>query len=145
MAVELRVVFDTNTLVSAACFPQSFGYKAFAHIAINGVAVACKESIAEFSDVLFRPKFDRFAASPVRKRFFDNYCDFAELFDIPNMLRVSRDPTDDKFLELAMVGQAQFIVTRDKDMLVLDPFQGVQILDAERFVALFSYPSATTP
>ncbi len=138
MADELRVVFDTNTLVSAACFPKSFGYKAFAHVAIGGVGVASKESISEFSDVLFRPKFDRFAALDVRKRFFDKYCDFAELIEIPNALRVSRDPTDDKFLELAAVGKAQYIVTRDKDLLVLNPFQGVRILDAQSFVALLA-------
>ena len=47
-------------------------------------------------------------------------------------------PTDDKFLELAVAGQLQFIVTRDQELLVLDPFQVTSILDAERLVALLA-------
>jgi uncharacterized protein len=45
-----------------------------------------------------------------------------------------RDPTDDKFLELAINGQADAIVTGDLDLLVLNPFQGIPIIDPVAFI-----------
>ena len=138
MKSEQRFVFDTNTLISAACFDGSFGRRAYEYVRDDGTFLVCEESIAEFSDVLFRPKFDRFSAMSTRRKFFDTYRDFVDHIKIPNLLQVCRDPTGDKFLELAVVGQAKYLVTRDKDLLVLGPFQGVQVLDAERLVALLA-------
>ena len=43
-------------------------------------------------------------------------------------MRVCRDPKDDKFLELAVDGQAQMLVTGDKDLLALSPYRDIQIL-----------------
>ena len=37
-------------------------------------------------------------------------------------------PKDDKFLELAVNGEASYIITGDKDLLDLHPFQGTQII-----------------
>ena len=45
-----------------------------------------------------------------------------------------RDPTDDKFLELAANGHADLILTGDKDLLVLNPFRGIQIVGPATFV-----------
>jgi uncharacterized protein len=47
-----------------------------------------------------------------------------------------RDPKDDKILELALNGQAQYIVSGDKDLLVLNPFRAVKIVMAEEFLKL---------
>jgi len=47
---------------------------------------------------------------------------------------VCRDPTDDKFLELAANGHADLILTGDKDLLVLNPFRGIQIVGPATFV-----------
>lgn len=46
-----------------------------------------------------------------------------------------RDPTDDKFLELAISGKAEFLVTGDEDLLVLHPFQDTAILTPSDFLA----------
>jgi len=43
-------------------------------------------------------------------------------------VRVCRDPKDDKFLELAVDGQTQMLVTGDKDLLALSPYRDIQIL-----------------
>ncbi len=45
-----------------------------------------------------------------------------------------RDPTDDKFLELAVNGRADMIVTGDLDLLVLNPFRGIPIIEPAAFV-----------
>ena len=49
-------------------------------------------------------------------------------------IQACRDPKDDKFLELAVNGSAEVIVTGDKDLLVLDPFRGISIIPRERYI-----------
>ena len=46
----------------------------------------------------------------------------------------ARDRKDDKFLELAVNGNAALIITGDKDLLALDPFQGIAIITPASFL-----------
>jgi predicted nucleic acid-binding protein len=51
---------------------------------------------------------------------------------------VCRDPKDNKFLEVAVAGRADMIVTGDEDLKVLDPFEGVPVVPSARFLHLRS-------
>ncbi len=46
-----------------------------------------------------------------------------------------RDPKDNKFLEAALSGQADFIVSGDEDLLVMGDFEGIPILRPAEFLA----------
>lgn len=50
---------------------------------------------------------------------------------------VCRDPKDNKILETALEGNAQYIVTGDPDLLVLKQFQGIRIVEPREFLELF--------
>jgi predicted nucleic acid-binding protein len=52
----------------------------------------------------------------------------AEPVTIVERIAACRDPTDDMFLELAVNGRADMIVTGDLDLLVLHPFRGIPII-----------------
>jgi predicted nucleic acid-binding protein len=54
--------------------------------------------------------------------------DAAALFDTVRVVRVCRDPNDDKFLEVAVNGRADTLITGDTDLLVLDPFERIPII-----------------
>jgi predicted nucleic acid-binding protein len=58
----------------------------------------------------------------------------AELVEITERITACRDPTDDKFLELATSGRADVIVTGDLDLLVLSPFRGIPIVTPRVFI-----------
>lgn len=58
----------------------------------------------------------------------------AEMVEIRETIVVCRDPKDDKLLELAVSGNADFLVTGDKDLLVLNPFRGVEIITPREFL-----------
>jgi predicted nucleic acid-binding protein len=45
----------------------------------------------------------------------------------------SRDPDDDKFVECAMAGSADYIVSADADLLTLREVEGIRIVDAPTF------------
>jgi predicted nucleic acid-binding protein len=57
----------------------------------------------------------------------------AELVQPTATLRLSRDSGDDKFLECAVAGRADYIVSADADLLTLSAIQGIPILDAPDF------------
>jgi len=48
-------------------------------------------------------------------------------------IRMSRDPTDDKFLECAVDGAADYVVSADADLLTLREVRGIPIVDAPTF------------
>ena len=57
-----------------------------------------------------------------------------ELVAITQRITLCRDPRDDKFLELALAGRADFLVTGDVDLLTLDPFHGTAIMDPATYL-----------
>src|ERR1700730_5304035 len=58
----------------------------------------------------------------------------AELVTITERIAACRDPTDDKFLELAVNGHADLIVSGDGDLLALNPFRQIPIVTPAAFV-----------
>ncbi|MBD2778869.1 putative toxin-antitoxin system toxin component, PIN family [Iningainema sp. BLCCT55] len=56
--------------------------------------------------------------------------------DMTEQINECRDPKDNKYLELALSGQAECIVTGDNDLLVLNPWRGIEILTVQEFLAL---------
>ncbi|GAP98171.1 hypothetical protein NIES2104_47240 [Leptolyngbya sp. NIES-2104] len=92
------------------------------------------ELLEELSDVLGREKFDRFVTSEERDEFLETFVERATLVEIIERVQECRDPKDDKILELALNGQAEYIVSGDKDLLVLNPFRDVKIVTAEEFL-----------
>jgi uncharacterized protein len=58
----------------------------------------------------------------------------AELVAITERIAACRDPKDDKFLELAVNGHADLLVTGDGDLLALNPFREMPIVTPATFV-----------
>ena len=58
----------------------------------------------------------------------------AELVEITERIAACRDPKDDKFLELAVNGHADVLITGDADLLALNPFRRVPIITPADFV-----------
>ncbi len=58
----------------------------------------------------------------------------AQWIDVDVQITACRDPKDDKFISLAVCGQATHIVTGDADLLALHPFQGVRIVTPSTFL-----------
>ena len=64
-----------------------------------------------------------------------DYLGFLRMVSIPKLLdAVPRDPDDNMALECAIEGKAQYIVTGDKDLLVLKMFRDIQIVRASDFL-----------
>ena len=78
----------------------------------------------ELADVLARPKFDRYISLEDRQQFLRLLGRLAELVPIVYPVHACRDPRDDKFLEVALNGKAELILTGDADLLDAPPLAG---------------------
>ena len=136
MTTELRAVLDTNVLVSAVLLPYSVPRRVFDHVTLKARLLLSESVIAELSEVLSRPKFDRYVSVGDRLEFLAKTIRDAESVEVNISLTDCRDPKDNKFLELAVSGSATHLVTGDADLLVLNPFRGIAIVTPNDFVRL---------
>jgi len=55
------------------------------------------------------------------------------LVEPKNVEKICRDPFDDYILAAAVTGKAKYLVTADKDLLILDEYKGVKVIKPNRF------------
>ena len=136
----MRVVFDTNVLVSALLFEHSTPAQALFSAISNREVLISIALINEVHRVLYRPKFDRYITDAQREDFMLALVETGMLVEVTEAINVCRDPKDNMILELAVSGNADIIVTGDSDLLVLNPFKEIFILNPQIF--LENYPSS---
>jgi putative PIN family toxin of toxin-antitoxin system len=134
----VRVVFDTNVIVSALLFEQSEPGRAFYRILLHGEILVSQPVIEELNDVLKRDKFNRYVHKDEREQFLKALLSETTLVDPEEKIQECRDSKDDKFLELAACGNASYLVTGDSDLLSLHPFRGIEILSPTQFLDALS-------
>ena len=131
-----RVVFDTSTLVSAVLKPQSVPAQSLARAWEVAELVVSTETLDELRQVLARDRLDRFRDIGARREFFDHYEAMTLLCPVETSVVACRDPSDDKFLSLAVSAGAKLIISSDNDLLTLGQLRGVTILRPSQFLAL---------
>lgn len=134
MTTKPRFVLDTNLIVSAVLIKQSISRRAFDKAGKDGQILLSVAIITELNEVLKREKFNKYLTERERLSFLNVLVHEAELIQISETISVCRDPKDDKFLELAVTGQADAIISGDQDLLVLNPFQEISIVDPHQFL-----------
>ena len=131
-----RFVFDTNVIISAVLFNNSVPGQAFIRALNHGRILVSKALMGEVSRVLGRDRFDRYVTREERDAFLSSLIRESSLIEISQAVQVCRDPEDDQILELAVNGNATYIVTGDADLLVLNPFRGIEIVTPAEFLKL---------
>jgi putative PIN family toxin of toxin-antitoxin system len=129
----MRVVLDTNVLVSAALKRISTPAAAVGAVERGGVLLKSLATERQLFDVVARPYFVPLIGHETRE-WLQNLTSAAELVTVTERIAACRDPTDDKFLEPAVSGRADVIVSGDADLLALGPFRGIPIIPPAAFV-----------
>ena len=128
----MRVVVDTNVFVSAALKESSWPAVAVRWVDHNGILLKSLSTEQELMQVLQRPRFAP-KILPLFTANIERMFAAAELVTITKQVAACRDPKDDKFLELAINGRADIIISGDADLLVLSRFHDIPILDPATF------------
>jgi len=128
----LRVVFDTNVLVSALVFPGGRGDDALQRIVEEHDELLVSRAIVdELLGVLAR-KFARDAEELARVAVF--LAEIATTVKPGRRLKVLEDEADNRILECAVAGRARAIVTGDRALLALGEHAGVRILSLREYL-----------
>ena len=135
MTSDPRFVLDTGVIVSAVLLPRSVPRQTADLAFARGIVPVSADTIGELDEVLRRSKFNRYLREEERLLFLAAFIRDAKVVDVTERLTECRDPKDDKFLELAVSGNATCIVSGDDDLLVLNPFRGVAILTPQEFIS----------
>jgi uncharacterized protein len=135
MTNNRRFVFDTNVLISAFLFSKGKPRQAFDKAQDIGIIIFSNAAFSELEEVLYRTKFDKYLPLEMRQELLDNLTETVEFIEVTAQISECRDPKDNKYLELALSGQAECIVTGDDDLLVLNPWRSIEILTVVEFLA----------
>lgn len=126
-----------NTLLSALFNEESSSGLALKKARMSGTLLVSREIVEEYIIVFSREKFNRWVQIETRIDFIENIISNSISINPEQSIKACRDPKDDKYLSLAVSAQASYIVTGDKDLLVLNPFQQIPILNPSDFLASF--------
>lgn len=131
---KIRVVLDTNIIISALIFggiPRQVTDlivdKAFRPVSSEELMTELRRVISE--------RFPRARHDlEIYEKLIHKYAIVVPLGN--QTVVVSRDPDDDKFIETAIVGNCQYIVSGDKDLLDIKTFNNINIVSAIEFLRI---------
>lgn len=136
----MRAVIDTDVLISAFISQKSYPAKVIDYWVLNKFnPVVSKEIVEEYADVLTRDKFAVFGTIERRLDLLNRLLSFDwVLFVYPKQKIevIKEDPKDNIFLECALEGSCDFIVTGDNHLLQLKEYKNIKIVKAEEFVTI---------
>jgi putative PIN family toxin of toxin-antitoxin system len=134
MTSKRRFIFDTNVIVSALLFKQSVARQAFDKARAAGDILLSVSTLEELSSVLRREKFNKYLSEAERLLFLVTLVHEAVLVEIAETITECRDPKDNKFLELAVSGHADCVISGDEDLTSLHPFREIPVLTPREFL-----------
>jgi len=132
---EERVVIDTNIFIH---FLISNSYNNLDKILKTGKykLLFSKELLEEFIDVVNRPKFRKYFSSKEISNLLNSLWDYAELVVVKSKIDKCRDFKDNFLLSLCIDGNANYLITGDKDLLVLKKIHNAKILTINEFIEM---------
>lgn len=135
----ISTIFDTNVLISAFIFKGSKPDAALFKVKQNGKFITSSETINELINTLNKEKFDKYIDIDRRILLIKDYIESSYEIAIIKSFSICRDPKDNKFLDLAYSGDADYLITGDKDLLELNPFYRTKIVTPSEFLDLIGF------
>lgn len=113
-----RVIIDSNVWISFLIGKNLSGLQNFIESEVIHV-LTCEEQVVELYEVFGRPKFEKYFDKKQVTEFFELFEESAEYVNISTKTNLCRDPKDNYLVALAIDSSADYLVTGDKDLLVL--------------------------
>ena len=119
---KVKVVIDTNVWISGMLTKTGTPAQLIRHVVSYSLPVFSQDTFTELKQRLWLPKFDRYVSMEYRKQLLHDIDTVAVWVDVPQNISAQtycRDADDNKFIHAAIVAGADWLVTGDKDLLVL--------------------------
>ena len=137
-AKKIRVILDTNWYISATINKKSRRVVYELLTNKNLIILFNNEILKEFNQVITRPKFKNIINHQQVTRFINLIIFKIENIEIKTNIKGSRDLKDNFLLSLCVDGKADYLVTGDMDLLILQKIDSTQILTLSDFLAITS-------
>lgn len=126
----MRVVLDTNVLINGVQDQNSYAFRIIDACFQGKIIPLISRKIEQENKLLIR----KTVLDQEYQERLEDYFRRAETVKIKSHLNeIPDDPEDNKFLEAAYDGQADYIVTADRHLLDVSPYAGVDILTPQEF------------
>jgi putative PIN family toxin of toxin-antitoxin system len=130
---KLNVILDTNLWISFLIKKSFSKLDLLVHTG-KITLLFSEESLAEFIEVVTRPKFANFISNSDIAEIFHLMDSFGKVVKVKSKVNICRDKSDNFWIELSKDGRADYLVTGDKDLLVLRSFEKTRILTITEFL-----------
>ena len=131
----MKVVLDTNVVISALIVKHSKAFEAYQKIISHHQVLSSIEVEIELIEKIKEKKFKKyFATESIRDELLFSFLSSCTLIQVIHKVELCRDPDDDKFLELALSGAVDLIISGDSDLTILNPFEGIPIIKPIEFL-----------
>jgi uncharacterized protein len=135
----MRVVLDANVIVSASLSKFSVPFRALELVIDHHFPLISDKTFAELKTTLYKPKFDKyFLLEDTRPGIIATILKYSAIIIPTVTIKACRDPNDDMYLELALSGKANCIVSGDPDLKALNPFENIPIISPKEFLERYS-------
>ena len=131
---KIKIVVDTNIFISAYLGSKKAKFLVKEILNDEYILIMSDEQLAEVKEVLLKPKFSKYILP----------CEVEELVSLLSLkaaipivydtINDCRDKKDNMILEEAVYGNAQYIITGDEDLLVLNPYRWINIVKLNDFL-----------
>lgn len=130
-----RIIIDTNLWIS---FLLTRDFTKLDEIIFSrqGILVFSEELLNEFLEVARRPKFRRFFSAAAIEELLETISEYADFVKVKIKTDACRDPKDNFLLSLSVDGNADYLLTGDKDLLILGKFEGTTIMKISDFLQI---------
>jgi putative PIN family toxin of toxin-antitoxin system len=98
------------------------------------VLVFSEELIEEFIDVVTRPKFKKYFSKKDIEKILEYFDQYGELTKVKSNIKICRDEKDNFLLNLSIDSDADYLISGDKDLLVLEKIKGTKIITFANFI-----------
>ena len=122
-----RLVIDTNIWISML-INKNFSYIDKLLNKRQSILIFSEELLDEFMAVVTRPKFKKYFSNADINLMLKFIEQNAEFVSVSSEVSICRDDKDNFLLSLAKDGQADFLLSGDKDLLDLTTFESTEIL-----------------
>lgn len=133
------VVIDTNVLISSVLSPKGIPAKVVRHFIQHGRILFSLETYEEFNSRLWRPKFDPYISIENRKAILLDFSNIAQWVEISGELKLSKDPDDDKFIEVAVKANADMLISGDSDLTEIGSVKNIPIYTPSQYFKLINF------
>jgi len=128
-----RIILDTNLWISFL-ITKDFSKLDKLLFERDTILVFSKELLDEFIEVAKRPKFRRYFSQEDIENLLETIDEFADFVIVYAEVTICRDIKDNFLLSLAIDGNANFLITGDKDLLGLKKFGETEIMTITQFL-----------